>query len=63
MATRVQPDRDVHIFPKMVGALLDPSSALFSQTSKMGIDATIPLTEERWRYEMVKVPGAEEVEW
>jgi UbiD family decarboxylase len=63
MATRVQPERDVHIFPKMVGALLDPSSSLFSQTSKMGIDATVPLDEERWHYEMVRVPGSDEVTW
>lgn len=62
-ATRVQPDRDVHVFPKMVGALLDPSSKLFSQTSKMGVDATIPLDEERWHYEMVTVPGTDEVRW
>jgi UbiD family decarboxylase len=63
MATRVQPERDVHVFPKMVGALLDPSSSLFSQTSKMGVDATIPLDEERWHYEMVRVPGSDHVTW
>lgn len=61
--TRVQPHRDVHIFPTMVGAPLDPSAALPNQTSKLGIDATIPAGEERWRYERSRVPGADQVKW
>ncbi len=61
--TRVQPHRDVHIFPTMVGAPLDPSAALPNQTSKLGIDATIPAGEERWRYEKIRVPGADQVKW
>lgn len=61
--TRVQPHRDVHVFPTMVGAPLDPSAALPNQTSKLGIDATIPLGEERWRYEPIRVPGVDQVKW
>ncbi len=61
--TRVQPHRDIHIFPTMVGAPLDPSAALPNQTSKLGIDATIPAGEERWRYEKIRVPGADQVKW
>lgn len=61
--TRVQPHRDVHIYPTMVGAPLDPSAPLPNQTSKLGIDATIPAGEERWRYEKIRVPGADKVKW
>ncbi|MBI3059578.1 MAG: UbiD family decarboxylase [Deltaproteobacteria bacterium] len=61
--TRVQPHRDVHIYPTMVGAPLDPSAPLPNQTSKLGIDATIPAGEERWRYEKIRVPGSDQVKW
>jgi 3-polyprenyl-4-hydroxybenzoate decarboxylase len=47
----------------MVGAPLDPSAPLPNQTSKLGIDATIPSGEERWRYEKIRVPGADKVKW
>lgn len=58
--TRVQPDRDVHTFPTMTGAPLDPSGPP-RQSQKMGIDATIPLDEDRARYEAVRVPGSDAV--
>jgi UbiD family decarboxylase len=61
--TRVQPHRDVHVYPTMVGAPLDPSAPLPNQTSKLGIDATIPADEERWRYEKIRVPGSDKVTW
>lgn len=61
--TRVQPDRDVHVFPIMVGAPLDPSAPIVRQTSKMGIDATIPFGADRTPYERVVVPGTEDVSW
>ena len=57
LSTRVQPHRDVHIFPIMVGAPLDPSAVLLRQTSKIGYGATIPLDEDRGHYERVYVPG------
>lgn len=63
VSTRVQPATDVHIYPVMVGAPLDPSAPLIRQTSKMGIDATKPLGAEALRYEKVTVPGAGEVTW
>lgn len=65
LATRVQWNRDLHVFPNMVGALLDPSSHLDSQTSKMAVDATIPLAEAdvRWHYSRVTVPGADKIAW
>jgi 2,5-furandicarboxylate decarboxylase 1 len=63
MYTRVQPERDVMVFPTMVGAPLDPSAPLYRHTSKIGIDATIPLGADRERYARVRVPGAEDVTW
>ncbi|MSP56671.1 MAG: UbiD family decarboxylase [Myxococcales bacterium] len=51
LSTRVQPHRDVHIFPTMVGAPLDPSSPDIWESSKIGYDATIPLGDDRARYE------------
>jgi 2,5-furandicarboxylate decarboxylase 1 len=61
--TRVQPDRDVMVFPAMVGAPLDPSAPVHRHTSKIGIDATVPLGADRGRYARVVVPGADEVSW
>jgi 2,5-furandicarboxylate decarboxylase 1 len=61
--TRVQPERDVMIFPAMVGAPLDPSAPIYRHTSKIGIDATIPLGADRERYARVVVPGAADVTW
>jgi UbiD family decarboxylase len=63
LATRVQWVRDLHVFPTMVGATLDPSSKLITQTSKMGIDATIPLEDDRKTYLAIKVPGSDQVTW
>jgi UbiD family decarboxylase len=63
MYTRVQPERDVLVFPTMVGAPLDPSAPIYRHTSKIGIDATIPLGTDRERYARVVVPGAEDVTW
>jgi len=61
--TRVQPDRDVMVFPAMVGAPLDPSAPIYRHTAKMGFDATMPLGEERERYARVVVPGTDDVSW
>lgn len=63
LSTRIQPHRDVHIFPTMVGAPLDPSAIQIRQTSKIGFDATIPLDEDRMLYERVWVPGEDTVTW
>jgi UbiD family decarboxylase len=62
MNTRVQPDRDVHTFPTMTGAPLDPSGPP-RQSQKMGIDATVPLDADRETFEAVHVPGSEDVSW
>jgi UbiD family decarboxylase len=68
--TRVQPNRDLVITGQMHGASLDPSGPLFRSTSKLGVDATIPIgtTKEdtlynKLRHEKVRVPGSGEVAW
>jgi 2,5-furandicarboxylate decarboxylase 1 len=63
MYTRVQPDHDVLIFPPMVGAPLDPSAPIYRHSSKIGIDATIPMGADRNRFARVVVPGADDVTW
>lgn len=63
LSTRLQPNRDVQIFPTMIGAPLDPSAPDMRQTSKIGYDATIPLGEDRAHYERIWVPGEDSVEW
>lgn len=60
--TRVQPRRDVYRFPRMVGASLDPSGSN-RQSDKLGIDATIPLEDDRESYRRVAVPGIDDVDW
>lgn len=42
MATRLQADKGVMIFPNMMGETLDPSTGDDGLTAKMGIDATKP---------------------
>jgi len=61
--TRVQADRDVIIIPNMWSAgALDPSAPIPETTAKMAIDATIPLSEPREKYEKVRVPGADKID-
>lgn len=61
--TRVQPDRDILIFPPMVGAPLDPSAPIWRHTAKVGIDATRPLDARPGQFDRVRVPGVDEVDW
>lgn len=61
--TRMQPHKDAHIFPVMVGAPLDPSAPMPRHSSKMGFNCTIPLGADRKKFEKVRVPGADQVSW
>jgi 2,5-furandicarboxylate decarboxylase 1 len=56
MATRMQAARDVFIVPGACGNLLDPSSD-GGISDKMGIDATVPLSAEPFRFERIRIPG------
>ncbi len=62
MYTRVQPDKDIYIYPVMVGSTMDPSAPIPRHSSKVGIDATVPLGK-REQFEPVRVPGTENVTW
>ncbi len=48
MATRVRGDRDAMIIPHVRGSSLDPCNAPDGTTTKMGIDATKPIGEEKF---------------
>ncbi len=46
IATRFQGDRDLYIYRNMKGSSLDPSSLKTGRTTKLGIDATAPLSRK-----------------
>ncbi len=50
IATRVKPKHDVIVIDKAVGSTLDPSAEAGGLTSKLIIDATIPLNEDERKY-------------
>jgi 2,5-furandicarboxylate decarboxylase 1 len=56
MATRCQAASDVVIVPRALGNKLDPSSD-DGISDKMGIDATIPLNADPFRFERIRIPG------
>ncbi len=62
LSTRMQPDRDIIIIPRLACSTLDPSVPLPRTTAAWGIDATTPI-EERERFYKVKVPGVEKVRY
>jgi len=59
VSNRSQPDQDVLILPRILGAPLDPSARSPRTMAGMGIDATTPLDEPF--PEMVEIPGIEKV--
>ncbi|MEM1509095.1 MAG: UbiD family decarboxylase [Thermofilaceae archaeon] len=57
LATRMQPDEDLIILKGCRGSSLDPSADQSTlTTSKLGIDATIPLTKQRELFHRAKIP-------
>ncbi|CAI8231157.1 MAG: Phenolic acid decarboxylase subunit C [Methanobacteriota archaeon] len=48
--TRSQPDRDYYIYKNQKGSSLDPTRYPDGTTSKIGIDATIPVTEDKGEF-------------
>jgi UbiD family decarboxylase len=52
IATRVRGDSDIMIVPNVRGSSLDPRARSDGTTTKVGIDATAPLSE-RWKFEKV----------
>ena len=58
MATRFQADRGLHVTRNVRGSSLDPSSDQKRlRTSKLGIDATRPLSKRPEGFEIAKIPG------
>ncbi|HYM02003.1 MAG TPA: UbiD family decarboxylase domain-containing protein, partial [Stellaceae bacterium] len=61
VATRAQADRDLVIVSDSQCSKLDPSTRNGVGT-KMGIDATIPLDADEFRFKRIHVPGEESVD-
>ncbi len=58
LATRLQPDRDVHIIPATKGSSLDPSRNLDDETSaKWILDATLPRNRDKDAFIKVEPPA------
>jgi UbiD family decarboxylase len=62
LSTRVQPDRDVIIIPRLACSTLDPSAPTARTTAGWGIDATKPMRDNE-RFAKVRVPGVERVDY
>jgi UbiD family decarboxylase len=57
IATRFQADEDLIIIPKARGSTLDPSADQETgTTTKLGMDATRPLTKPKEKFEQAKIP-------
>jgi len=62
LSTRMQPDRDIIVIPRIACSTLDPSCPAPRITGAWGIDATAPLVD-RWRFEKVEIPGVDRVKY
>ncbi|HZD40014.1 MAG TPA: UbiD family decarboxylase [Terriglobales bacterium] len=62
LSTRMQPDRDIIIIPRIACSTLDPSVPAPRITGAWGIDATAPLAD-RWRFQKVEIPGVDKVKY
>lgn len=62
IATRVQGTKDLIIIPNALGSGLDPSHNINGTTDKIGIDATLPIGEKRKLFDIVKIPGYENID-
>jgi len=61
IATRFQAGRDLTIITRALGNKLDPSSD-DGISDKMGIDATVPLGADPFRFERIRIPGENEID-
>ena len=62
LSTRVQPDRDIIIIPRLACSTLDPSVPQARTTAGWGIDATKPMKNHE-RFAKVRVPGVDRVDY
>jgi len=61
IATRFQAGRDSTIITRALGSKLDPS-AEDGVSDKMGLDATVPLGADPFRYERIRIPGEKDID-
>ena len=61
IANRVQAAKDVFIIRDAMGNKLDPSSRN-GTSDKMGIDATIPMTEDCERFQKIQIAGFDKID-
>jgi len=62
LSTRMQPDRDIIVVPRISCSTLDPSAPAPRTTAGWGIDATMPVND-RARFEKVLVPGVDKIKY
>ncbi|TVP41423.1 UbiD family decarboxylase [Candidatus Nitrosocosmicus arcticus] len=63
VSTRTQADKDFLIITNAKGSSLDPSSDQTNLlTTKLGIDATISFLKDKERFEIAKIPGADNID-
>jgi len=61
IATRFQAGRDSTIITRALGSKLDPSGE-DGVSDKMGLDATVPLGADPFRYERIRIPGEKDID-
>ena len=61
ISTRCQASEDVFVIKNAMGNKLDPSSRE-GVSDKMGIDATVPLSEPREKFEKITIPGIDSIQ-
>jgi 2,5-furandicarboxylate decarboxylase 1 len=61
ICTRLQPKTGIFIIPGAAGAEPVASSRARALSTKIGIDATIPLDEDREYYAKIRIPGADNI--
>jgi UbiD family decarboxylase len=62
LSTRMQPDRDIIVIPRIACSTLDPSVPAPRITAAWGIDATMPIGD-RERFQKIKIPGVEKFDY
>jgi len=62
LSTRMQPDRDLIVIPRLACSTLDPSVPKPRSTAGWGIDATVPVGD-RAKYEKVLIPGVDKIKY
>ena len=62
LSTRMQPDRDLIVIPRLACSTLDPSAPAPRTTAGWGMDATMPMKNNE-RFARVRVPGVDQVDY